>query len=132
MLNHPKRQRVFTPLTDKLTTKQSHADECDIYNILKQYQRTGIVTHIAAQAPRYEDLPEVGDYQESLNHIMRAEAAFDALPASVRDSFDNSSAAFLAAFADDKQHDKLRDLGLLQPKPAAVQAAPAPAAPKEA
>lgn len=116
MLSHPKRTRVYTPLSEKLVTKQSHQAECDIYNILKQYQRTGIITHIAARQPSFQDMPDPVDYQEALHHIQRAEAAFDALPASVRDHFRNSPQAFLDAFGDQAQHDKLRELGLLNPK----------------
>lgn len=114
---------VYAPHDDEEMTKQSSKDECDIYQILKQYQRTGVLTHISQQAPRYEDLPDAIDYQASMNLVMEAQATFQTLPASVRDEYSNDPHRFLAAFSDPAQHDRLRDLGLLKPK------APAPTPP---
>lgn len=96
-------------------TKQSHKQECDINHILKQYQKTGIITHVQSARPSYTDLPSELDFQSALNTLMEADKAFHALPAPVRAHFDNDPARFLAAFDDPKQHDKLRDFGLLKP-----------------
>lgn len=130
MFRYPKRIRVHPDHSDEMVTKQSSKDECDIYKILSQYQRTGILTHIAAQAPRYEDLPDSVDYQQAMNHIIEADTAFATLPASVRDEYRNSPQIFLEAFADEKQHDRLRELGLLKPKPTPTP--PPPPAPPPA
>lgn len=102
--------------SDELVTKQSHKDECDIHNILKQYKQTGIITHVQQARPSYTDLPDDIDYQTSLNTILAAEEAFAALPSSVRDHFQNDPGRFLAAFSDEKQSDKLREFGLITPK----------------
>lgn len=96
-------------------TKQSHKSECDINNILRQYKRTGIITHVQNARPTYQDLPNNIDFQESMNTILEAERAFDALPSVVRRYFDNSPEQFLAAFQDEKQHEKLREFGFLRP-----------------
>lgn len=108
-------------------TKQSHKDECDIHNILRQYQRTGILTHIQNSKPEYLDLPDQIDYQEAMNTIVQAQDAFAALPATVRDSFNNDPARFLSAFTDPNQETRLRELGLLNPKPKADPTTSSPA-----
>lgn len=129
-----KHSRVTAPVGTRSRTKQSHKDECDINNILAQYKRTGIVQHVHAARPTYEDLPSDVDFQASLNTILAAEEAFAALPSKVRDYFANSPERFLAAFADDKQHPQLREFGLLGPRPddAPVRPpAPAPAPPSD-
>lgn len=124
------RLRVHPELTDDLVTKQSHKDECDIYKILKQYQRTGVLTHIAAQAPRYEDLPDSVDYQHAMNVMLAADASFASLPASVRNDYGNDPAEFLHAFETPEGRARLTDLGILKPRPAPAQApAPSPDAP---
>ncbi|WNK13446.1 MAG: internal scaffolding protein [Microvirus sp.] len=105
---------------DEQITKQSHKAECDINTILKQYQRTGIITHVQSARPQYTDLPDVLDYQSSLNLLLEADEAFASLPAKVRDHFNNSPAGFLAAFADPSQADTLRQFGLLKPVEAAL------------
>lgn len=127
------RRRVALDCGDQLITKQSHKEECDIYNILKQYNRTGIITHVQNARPSYQDLPSDVDYQSAMNTLLAADAAFAALPAKVRDHFDNDPAAFLAAFSDKSQEAKLREFGLLRPLPAdaAVAGADAPPAPPE-
>lgn len=129
MLRSPNRRRVQFSSGDQLITKQSHKDECDIHRILKQYQRTGIITHVQSARPQYTDLPDSLDYHTALNVMIEAQSAFDALPSSVRDHFKNDPALFLAAFEDDKQADKLREFGLLNPLP---KPEPAPAPPEGA
>lgn len=116
MLRSPTRRRVQVDTGDQLITKQSHKDECDIHRILKQYQRTGILAHVQKARPQFIDLPDSVDYQAALNTIIEAQDTFSALPSIVRDYFANDPARFLAAFSDEKQADKLREFGLLNPK----------------
>lgn len=111
---HP---RVFAPHSDELMTKQSMKDECDIHTILRQYQRTGIITHISQRQGEFIDLPDGIDFQSSLHTIKRAEEAFAALPSKVRDRYRNDPGQFLAAFSDPAQLQELRDLGLLVDRP---------------
>lgn len=127
-------QRVTLDCGTEMITKQSHKDECDIHRILKQYQRTGILTHVQAARGTYADLPDPVDYQQAVHTIMEAQEAFAGLPASVRSHFGNDPAAFLAAFDDPKQEAKLREFGLLReppPKPHPLSTTVAPEAPSE-
>lgn len=119
-----KHARVTINTGSELITKQSHKSECDIHNILRQFQRTGIITHINNQRPSFDDLPDPVDFQQSLAILEQAETAFAALPSAVRDHFDNSPQAFLEAFADPKQADYLREVGLKNPLSAAAPPAP--------
>lgn len=133
MFYRSSRRRVAIDCGDQLITKQSHKEECDITNILRQYQRTGIITHVQNARPTYQDLPSNVDYQSALNLMLEAESAFAALPAKVRDFFSNDPAAFLAAFNDPKMEGQLREFGLLRPLPAVAAVAGAgapPAAPE--
>lgn len=109
---------------DEVITKQSLAAECDIHNILRQYQKTGIITHLAGTRAEYADMPSDLDYQQAMNTMIAAEQAFAALPAQVRDYFANDPARFLGAFSDEAQLPKLRELGLLNPANDAGPAAP--------
>lgn len=112
------RLRVYAPHDDEEVTKQSSKDECDIYQILKQYQRTGVLTHIAAQQPSYQDLPSEIDYQMAANLVLAADESFSTLPASVRDEFNNDPAAFLAAFESEPGIARLKALGVIETPPA--------------
>lgn len=118
MFFHPHRRRVSLDCGDQVITKQSHKDECDIHNILRQYSRTGVIQHIAKGSASFEQLPDPVEYQEALNIQLEASAAFAQLPARVRESFRNDPAQLLLALSDPAQADYLRDLGILKPKPA--------------
>lgn len=111
--------KLCDPATGEWTTpqrrvKQSHVDECDINNILKQYSVTGQIKHISAKAAmgQYLDLPGEMDFQISLNIIKDAEQAFGSLPSKVRDRFGNDAAQFLAFMADANNIDEAIKLGL--------------------
>lgn len=121
------RNRVQFSCGDEMVTKQSHKDECDIHKILKQYQKTGVITHVTNRQPTFVDLPDEMDYQAGMNTLLRAQDAFAELPATVRDHFANDPARFLGAFNDPAQHDYLRAVGLLNPKKQPAQDDPRPA-----
>lgn len=124
-----KHKRVTLDCGDVLVTKQAHKDECDINRILRQYQRTGIITHVQSARPSYTDLPSDVDFQASMHVLMQAEEAFSNLPARVRAHFDNDPGRFLAAFSDEKQADQLREFGLLKPLSPSPTLSSDPAAP---
>lgn len=120
------RTRVTVDTGTESMTKQSHKAECDINTILKQYQKTGIITHINNQQPLYTDLPSDIDFQQSLEILNRAEDAFASLPSKVRDHFNNSPQEFLEAFKDPRQRDYLTEMGLINRPPPQVTAVPLP------
>lgn len=118
-------------------TKQSFKDECDINNIVRRFEATGILDHVnrAAAQGLYVDLPDGLDLQASLEIVRVANEAFAALPAATRSEFDNDPVKFVEAFNNpsEAQQERFIALGLAKdlrpPKPApeAVSAPPAPA-----
>jgi len=115
MFSNPNRQRVYAPSGGPMMTKQSMKNECDINQILSQFKKTGIITHIQSQQPTYTDLPDNTDYQSAMNTILRADSAFASLPSVVRRYFNNDPNALLAAMSDPDMHDKLVELGIYKP-----------------
>lgn len=95
-------------------TKQSFVAECDINNILKQYQQTGVVKHINQKAEQgmYVDLPDELDFQASLETVRQATLAFDSLPSSVRSRFENDPSQFLEFMSNPANQDEMIKLGL--------------------
>lgn len=110
VLNHATGEYVVLPSM----TKQEFQKECDINNIIKHFSVTGMFNHVNARASQgaYEDLPDQVDFQESLNTIRAAEAAFMSLPAKVRDRFGQDPAEFLGFLADPSNLEEARKLGL--------------------
>lgn len=122
-------KRVTFNSGKQLVTKQHFKAECDIHNILRQYQRTGIIQHISRQSAAYADLPDHVDYQQALHIQMQAEEAFASLPSVVRDKFSNDPGQFLAALSDPSHKDYLTEVGIFRapaPAPSVPDAVPVP------
>lgn len=105
-------------------TKQSFKDECDINNILKRFQKTGVLDFVNKHAAQYGDV--IGaDFQSAMNIIAQANSMFADLPAHLRTRFENDPAQFLDFVADEKNRPEALELGLLkQPAPEPVVEAP--------
>lgn len=97
-------------------TRQSEMEACDIHNILKQYSQQGFEQLVRDNAARgqYADLTSLPDYQDSLNVVLNAQAAFAALPSQVRDRFLNDPSRFIEFLQDPANQDEAIRLGLAQ------------------
>lgn len=122
--------RVFAPHSDELVTRQDFKAECDINTILRQYSKTGVITHVQKNRPTYTDLPDGLDYQRSMNIILEGQEAFDGLPSSVRSRFGNDPATFLLALSDPDQRGYLTEVGVFKTPP--VSGPPEPVRPPAA
>ena len=109
------------------TPTQQHAKaECDINNILKQYDRTGLITHINSATAQYGDFTEVNEYQESLNRVMMAQEAFMELPSAIRKQFENDPGQFFEFATNPDNQDAMVEMGLAErpiSAPSAVETA---------
>lgn len=95
-------------------TKQSFRDECDVNNIVNRWLKSGLMPSANILPPQYLDVSNVPDYQTSLNLVNEANAMFAALPAAVRDRFDNNPAKLLAFVQDKSNLDEAIQLGLCE------------------
>jgi len=112
-------------------TKQSFRDECDINNILRQFNVTGELPSGSVQ-PQYGDFSGITDYQSALNAVMAAQDSFLQLPAKVRAKFDNDPALFVEFASDEANRDEMKALGLLHEETAqAVVTSPSEPVPGE-
>lgn len=99
---------------DEPSMAQQHfKDECDVNNILRKYESTGLVTHVANGTPSYGDFSSVLDYQQAQNILIEAQDAFVALPASLRKRFDNDPSLMLQFIENPDNREEAEKLGLL-------------------
>lgn len=120
-------------------TKQSFKEECDINNIVKRFEATGILEHLNMRTREgmYVDLPDPLDFQESLEIVRQAESAFMSLPADLRARFGNDPEQFLAFTNDPANQEEMIKLGLAtdtrpgpEPAPLRVEVVPPPKPPE--
>jgi phage internal scaffolding protein len=99
--------------TEPTLAQQHFKDECDVNNILRKYEATGLVTHVANGTPSYGDFSSVLEFQQAQNILIEAQDAFDALPASLRKRFDNDPAVMLEFIENPDNREEAEKLGLL-------------------
>jgi len=95
-------------------TRQEFKDECDINNILRQYNNTGVLSHVNRASPIYEDVTSY-DYQAAMDLVAYARSSFDALPSSIRTRFDNDPSKLLDFVQNPLNAPEAHSLGLLRP-----------------
>ena len=106
-------KRCVADVSGESLTKQSFKDECDINNIMRKYEQTGVLMHARQHMGQYGDFLGAPEYHEAMNAIVLADEMFMSLPSKVRAKFGNDPAAFLAFVQDEKNSEEMRELGLL-------------------
>ena len=102
---------------DASLTQQHLAQECDINYIVEQFGVTGQLPPAPAHTPTYGDFTGIGDYRQALEAVMAADEAFMALPAKIRERFDNDPALFVdfCSSTDPADRSEAIELGLIPP-----------------
>jgi len=103
--------------------QQHFKDECDINNILRQFNVTGLLPE-RPLSPRYGDFTGIGDYHTALNRVMAAQDEFDGLPAQIRARFNNDPSQLIEFLEDENNRQEAQDLGLVDKGAAEVVEAP--------
>jgi phage internal scaffolding protein len=106
--------RVAIATGDGLT-EQNHKDETDINNIVRKYNKTGLIDHLNQFEKQYGDMTGF-DYQDAMNTVAAANTMFEGLPSAIRNQFDNDPAKFINFVDDEANADKLVEMGLAKPK----------------
>lgn len=111
--------QVGLEFTEPSMTEQHFKDECDINNIVAQYQQTGVL-------PQGDRQPLFGDFADFPQDLQSSQAFFDdaqerfmQLDARVRKEFDNDPVKLLQFIADDNNRDRAIELGLIERPPQA-------------
>lgn len=99
--------------TSECYVQQHDAADCDINRIMDRYIRDGVLEHVKEYGAQYGDFTNVPDYATCLRMVDEAEECFAALPAKVRQKFDNDPGAFLDFVSDPSNRDEMALLGLL-------------------
>jgi len=119
--NPTQRNRVLSATKGRSLTKQSFNKECDINNIMRKFEETGLISHLNNHNGGYGDYIRFEDYHTSLNKIHAADQAFASLPPDLRSKFFNDPAKFLEFAQNPENLPEMREMGLAppeRPKPA--------------
>jgi len=95
--------------------QQHYRDECDINNILRQFNITGLLPD-SPLSPRYGDFTGILDYHTALNAVIAAEEGFMSLPANLRANFGNDPEQLINFLNNPENKDEAIKLGLIDGK----------------
>lgn len=128
-------RKGFETSGDSLT-QQSHAAAADVRNIIKQYDRTGLIANVNKGIAQYGDYSEINEYSEALNMVREANESFATLPAEIRQQFNNNAGLFFEFATDPKNKEEMVKMGLaeapISTEEVRPKSDPAPPAPQEA
>ena len=111
--------QVGLEFTEPSMTEQHFKDECDINNIVAQYQATGVLPS-GNREPLFGDFADFPqDLQSSQRYFDEAQEPFMQLDARLRKEFDNDPVKLLQFIADDNNRERAIELGLIE-RPAQV------------
>ena len=99
--------------------QQHHKDECDINNILRQFNITGLLPE-SPLSPRYGDFTGIGDYHTAMNRVIAVQDEFEALPAQIRARFNNDPAQLIEFLENSDNRPEAEELGLVEKATAEV------------
>lgn len=132
------RSRVQLETKGESLTQQHHAHDADVRNIIKQYDRTGLIANVNRGVAQYGDFSEINEYREALDFVISANESFAELPAKIREMFGNDAGTFFEFATDPNNAEEMVKLGLAE-APEVVEEAPKrqespsePPAPQEA
>lgn len=100
---------------DKIITKQSFKNECDINRIMAKYLKTGVMSDAALNQRNaiFADVSEIGDFQQNQQVIQEADKAFNTLPPEIRNRFHNSPAQLLDFCSNPENREEAIELGII-------------------
>lgn len=107
------RRRVQIDCSEPKLVKQEFKQECDINHVIAQYKLTGELPRMRAPG-RYADVSALPSYQEALELVSNAKAAFNTLSAKVRARFSNDPGAMLDFLNDPANEAEAVSLGLVK------------------
>lgn len=79
-------KRKVVLVTGEGKTEQSHKKQCDMNYILRNYQKTGLITHAKKYQGQYDDV-KVQDFNDAMMLVTKAKAMYEELPSNIRSRF---------------------------------------------
>lgn len=116
LLPHRYIDREYSPGIDcsdsEDMTEQHHAESCDIHSIMRQADKTGIVTHLNQYEGSYGNFIDAPDFTTAMQQIAAAKSLFESVPSAIRSEFDNDPAKFLDFVQNPENKQAMDDYGL--------------------
>lgn len=94
-------------------TEQNHKKECDINEIIKKYDRTGLIVHTQDLEAKFGDVTGV-EFQKMQNIVAESKSKFEQFPVHIKKRFDNDVGKLLEFMEYEGNRDEAIELGLIK------------------
>jgi phage internal scaffolding protein len=125
------RSRVSFETVGESLTQQHFAHEADVRNIIKQYDKTGLIANVNRGVAKYGDYSEINEYREALDLVNSAQESFGELPSKIREMFGNDAGKFFEFATNPDNADEMVKLGLKEAPEVVVEAPKSKESPSE-
>lgn len=105
--------RVLEDGKPEYTTEQHHKKECDVNEIIRKYDKTGLISHISRIEARFGDFTGA-DFKSMRDQVAKATSMFEQLPAKIKNRFGNDPANLLAFMENPENREEGIKLGLIR------------------
>jgi len=106
--------RIQTYFEKPTKMQQNQVPSSDINSIMAKYHKAGgTLRSLPDPVGLYADLTSVSDLQHSMNTVLDAQRAFDALPSALRARFQNDPIQLVSFLEDPKNKPEAITLGLI-------------------
>ncbi|AZL82900.1 internal scaffolding protein [Apis mellifera associated microvirus 21] len=109
------RINVETVNNDPSLARTEFQKQSDINEIMRNYDKTGVIDLKNHGLGHFVDLVDLPTYQESLDLVIAAEESFMALPAETRKRFSNDPGEMIKFLQDPENKKEAQKLGLVNP-----------------
>jgi hypothetical protein len=99
-------------VTGEGKTEQAHKKQCDMNYILRNYQKTGLITHSKKYQGAYDDV-EVQDFNDAMLIVDKATNMYQDLPSNIRERF-NGPVDFIKFVNNPGNADEMKRMGILR------------------
>lgn len=104
-------------------TKQALKDDADVNNIIRKYEKTGILQNANNFEAQYGDFDST-DFNEAMNIVAEATSLFEQVPSDIRAKFKNDPGAFIDYATDPVNNEQMVKWGLANPIPKPTEPSP--------
>lgn len=129
---HIPRRRCAITITGESMCQESDAKQADIHNIMRQFERTGVLNHSAQHEGTYGDFMNLPEFTDAQIQIAEAASMFETVPATIRAKHNNNPAQFVDWMMNPDNREAMIEQGFtdthLPPLPANESSSP-PSAP---
>lgn len=107
------RERQAPRAAGEAITKQSFAGACDVNEVMRRWEVTGVLDHVNTAQAIYLDCAGPDGLQDMFSRVADAEAKFMELPSEVRALVDNDASRFVEYLTNPENLEECRRVGIL-------------------